>query len=148
MDPVEVVWGYEGVEDQAIAGLWAALFAWGQRRVAIQKTRALLQALVPSPYAYLQSGRPLHTLLRHRTWKPETIALVWEGLREIYGRYGGLEAFFRPYREGLWEGVAAFQAGDGPRRTGAAAICGGPLAGQCFQAALAMATLDDPKRRD
>jgi uncharacterized protein (TIGR02757 family) len=110
MDPVEVVWGYEGVEDQAIAGLWAALFAWGQRRVAIQKTRALLQALVPSPYAYLQSGRPLHILLRHRTWNPETIALMWEGLREIYGRYGGLEAFFRPYREGLWEGVAAFQA--------------------------------------
>lgn len=110
MDPVDVVWDYACEEDQAIAGLWAALFAWGKRSVSIQKTRLLLGALSPSPYAYLRSGKPLLVSLRHRTWKPETIALLWENLRELYGRYGGLQAFFGPYREDLSEGVAAFQA--------------------------------------
>ncbi len=110
LDPVEVVWGYTQPEDQAIAGLWAALFAWGRRSVAIQKTHALLQLLAPSPYAYLRRGRPLLVSLRHRTWKPETITRLWEKLQGLYSRYGSLEGFFQPYREGLWEGVAAFQA--------------------------------------
>ncbi len=110
MDPVEVVWGYACEEDQAIAGLWAALFAWGKRSVSIQKTRLLLGALSPSPYAYLRSGKPLLVSLRHRTWRPETITLLWENLQELYGRYGSLMRFFEPYRESLWEGVAAFQA--------------------------------------
>jgi len=110
LDPVEIVWGYTHPEDQAIAGLWAALFAWGRRSVAIQKTHALLQSLAPSPYAYLRTGQVLRISLRHRTWKPETITRLWEKLQELYGRCGSLAGFFRPYRESLWEGVAAFQA--------------------------------------
>ncbi len=110
MDPVEIVWEYANEQDQAIAGLWAALFAWGRRSVSIQKTRLLLKALSPSPYAYLRSEKPLLVSLRHRTWTPETIALLWDKLREFHGRYGSLQAFFRSYRENLWEGVAAFQA--------------------------------------
>ncbi len=109
LDPVEVVWSYAEKEDQVIAGLWAALFAWGRRSVVIQKVRLLLTAVSPSPYAYLQSGRALLVPLRHRTWNPETIALLWEKLREVYGQYGSLMGFFKPYRECLWEGVAAFQ---------------------------------------
>jgi len=110
MDPVEIVWEYPDERDQAIAGLWAALFAWGRRSVSIQKARLLLKALSPSPYKYLQSEKPLLVSFRHRTWTPETIALLWEKLRELYGRQESLLTFFRSYRENLWEGVAAFQA--------------------------------------
>ncbi len=110
MDPVEIVWQYADERDQAIAGLWAALFAWGRRSVSIQKARRLLEALSPSPYAHLLSEKPLLVAFRHRTWTPEAMALLWEKLRELYGRYGSLQTFFRSYRECLWEGVAAFQA--------------------------------------
>jgi len=109
IDPVEVVWEYADERDQAIAGLWAALFAWGRRSVSIQKARLLLKALSPSPYAHLRSEKPLLVSFRHRTWTPEAIALLWEKLRDLYGRHGSLHAFFCSYRERLWEGVAAFQ---------------------------------------
>lgn len=110
MDPVDIVWQYVDERDQAIAGLWAALFAWGRRSVSMQKARLLLAALSPSPYAHLWSEKPLLVSFRHRTWTPDVMALLWEKLRDLYGRYGSLKMFFRSYEENLWEGVAALQA--------------------------------------
>ncbi len=109
LDPVEVVWRYANPDDQAIAGLWAALFAWGRRQTAIQKTQQLLALMGPSPADALRENRPLFVVLRHRTWNPETIVALWQALQVIYQRYGGLQAFFRTYHDRLWEGVAAFQ---------------------------------------
>jgi len=47
--------------------------------------------------------------LRHRTWSPADITALWSVLRDLYRRYGRLEAFFYPYRQRWEEGIAAFQ---------------------------------------
>ncbi|RMF46996.1 MAG: TIGR02757 family protein [Bacteroidetes bacterium] len=108
-DPVSVVWAYAEPADQEVAGLWAALFAWGRREVAIQKARLLLESVGPHPAAALREGQPLAVSLRHRTWSPTDIAALWSTLGNLYRRYGRLEAFFYPYRQRWEEGIAAFQ---------------------------------------
>lgn len=109
LDPVSVVWEYEGLEDQEIAGLWAALFAWGRRDIAIWKARALLREFAPSPAAALRVGVPFHLSWRHRTWSPSDMALLWERLSSLYKREGNLASFFWK-RRGDWEGaIAEFQ---------------------------------------
>lgn len=108
-DPVAVVWAYQDAADQEVAGLWAALFAWGRREVALQKVRLLLQAAGPHPGAFLREGQPLQVSFRHRTWNSADIAALWEALAHLQRRYGRLEAFFYPYRHRWEEGIAAFQ---------------------------------------
>lgn len=108
-DPVSVVWEYSDPADEEVVGLWAALFAWGRREVAMQKVRLLLQAVGPHPAAALREGYPLQVSFRHRTWSPTDIAALWQALMRLYRRYGRLEAFFYPYRQRWEEGIAAFQ---------------------------------------
>ncbi|MCS7162652.1 MAG: DUF2400 domain-containing protein [Bacteroidia bacterium] len=116
-DPVEVVWEYTGPENQELVGLWAALFAWGLRRIAIQKVRALLAPLGAEPsYALRQGAVPAS--LRHRTWSPEDIQALWQVIRNLYRRYGTLANFFWRYRRNWAEGIKAFQEailGESPR---------------------------------
>ncbi|MEN2992575.1 MAG: TIGR02757 family protein [Bacteroidia bacterium] len=107
-DPVEVVWSYAGPENQELVGLWAALFAWGLRRITIQKVRTLLAPLGAEPVYALRQGATL-ACLRHRTWSPEDIQALWQVLRNFYRRHGTLANFFWRYRWDWAEGIKAFQ---------------------------------------
>lgn len=108
-DPVEVVWGYQAPEDQEIAGLWAALFAWGRREVALRKVRTLLDGLGDSPAYALRTGIPLSVSWSHRTWSPMDMQTLWERLHQIYHKEGSLRDFFWKRRRD-WEGaIADFQ---------------------------------------
>ncbi|MCX7607346.1 MAG: TIGR02757 family protein [Bacteroidia bacterium] len=108
-DPVDLVWRYSAPTDQEIVGLWAALFAWGRREVAIQKIQALLMSMGSSPFLAVREGSPLSISWRHRTWSPTDINALWRVLHGLYERFGSLQAFFWPYRRAWEEGIAAFQ---------------------------------------
>lgn len=108
-DPVEVVWRYTDAQDREIAGLWAALFAWGRREVALRKVRALLEALGDSPAYALRSGLPLSVSWSHRTWSPADMQTLWDRLRQIYQREGNLAGFFWKRRQDWESAIADFQ---------------------------------------
>ncbi|MEN3040391.1 MAG: DUF2400 family protein [Bacteroidia bacterium] len=108
-DPVEVIWAYERSEDQEIAGLWAALFAWGRREVALRKVRTLLSELGDSPSAALREGYFLQVNWRHRTWTPTDMQTLWERLKMLYQREGNLAGFFWKRRWNWEEAIAEFQ---------------------------------------
>ncbi len=108
-DPVSLVWAYTHPEDQELAGLWAALFAWGRRCVAIRKASELLSCLSPSPVEALRAGSPLGVGWAHRTWSPADMAALWEALRLIYRREGNLAGFFWRRRRDWMGAIVAFQ---------------------------------------
>lgn len=108
-DPVLLPWRYDTLEDQELAGLWAALFAWGQRAVAIRKAEQLLESLSPSPFQALRSGVPLAVSWAHRTWCPADMRALWQALRQLYAREGNLAGFFWRRREDWLGAVIAFQ---------------------------------------
>ncbi|MCX8113155.1 MAG: DUF2400 domain-containing protein [Bacteroidia bacterium] len=109
-DPVEILWQYANPLDQEIAGIWAALFAWGRREVAIRKVQALLAALGDSPAASLRAHCPLVVEWRHRTWSPLDMSILWKRLGEIYRREGSLANFFWKRRTDWEEAIAQFQS--------------------------------------
>ncbi|MDW8057673.1 MAG: TIGR02757 family protein [Bacteroidia bacterium] len=109
-DPVEIVWRYTSPSDQEIAGLWAALFAWGRREIAIRKTSMLLESLSSSPTYALQNRASLQIEWRHRTWLPQDVQLLWDRLRQIYKREGSLANFFWKRRQNWEEAIAEFQS--------------------------------------
>ncbi|MCS6790740.1 MAG: DUF2400 domain-containing protein [Bacteroidia bacterium] len=109
-DPVEKVWGYTHPRDQELVGLFAALFAWGRREVAIRKTTLLLEAIGNSPYHALHEGYFPHDFSwQHRTWRLSDVEALWRVLGRLYRKEGSLEAFFWRRRRD-WEGaIAEFQ---------------------------------------
>lgn len=109
-DPVEVVWEYSKLEDQEVAGLWAALFAWGRRSVALSKVKKLLEVVSPSPFWALFEGYCLEVEWRHRTWSPQDIKMLWERLITLYRREGSLANFFWKRRSDWESAIAEFQS--------------------------------------
>lgn len=109
-DPVEIVWRYTDPRDQELAGLWAALFAWGRREVALRKVQSLLGTLAESPSYALRSGATLQIDWRHRTWSPQDMYLLWERLKALYRAEGSLAGFFWRRRTNWIEAIAEFQA--------------------------------------
>lgn len=108
-DPVSLPWRYTALEDQELAGLWAALFAWGRREVAIRKATQLLETLTPSPAEALRAGMPLAIGWRHRTWSPVDMVALWGALRQLYRREGNLVGFFWRRRGDWVAAIIAFQ---------------------------------------
>lgn len=108
-DPVSLPWQYATLEDQELAGLWAGLFAWGRRDVAIQKASQLLESLSSSPAEALKSGVPIAVRWSHRTWSPADMAALWRVLRQLYRREGNLAGFFWRRRSDWMGAITALQ---------------------------------------
>lgn len=109
-DPVETLWRYANPRDQELAGLWAALFAWGRREVALRKVQSLLDTFADSPFYALRAGATLDLDWRHRTWSPQDMYLLWERLKALYKAEGSLADFFWRRRANWIGAIAEFQA--------------------------------------
>jgi uncharacterized protein (TIGR02757 family) len=110
-DPISVPHQFSKKEDVEIAGFFAAIMAWGQRKTTITKSRELMTMMGNQPYAFLQnaSAIELKALLhfRHRTLNGDDVLGLIEGLKMIYSHHGGLEQVvthgFR--KADAWEGL-------------------------------------------
>ncbi|HXB94539.1 MAG TPA: TIGR02757 family protein [Puia sp.] len=106
-DPISVPHAYTLRQDIEIAGFFAAVFAWGNRKTIIGKTRQLLQLMDQAPYQFVMqhTGEDLRRLLhfRHRTFNATDLLYFIAFFRHHYGRYASLEdAFLLP-----WEGTGS-----------------------------------------
>ena len=97
-DPVLIPHSYQKQQDIEIAGLWAAIIAWGQRKVAIRKCQELLNMMDHSPHDFILYHQPddLKPLLnfKHRTFNATDTLYFIRFLRHYYQQYHTLEEAF------------------------------------------------------
>ena len=71
-DPISIPHRFSKKEDSEIAGFFAAILAWGQRKTIINKCLELLQLMDNAPHAFMlhHSDEELKPLLKfkHRTF--------------------------------------------------------------------------------
>jgi uncharacterized protein (TIGR02757 family) len=103
-DPVSIPHRFSIKQDIEISGLFAAVFAWGQRKTIIAKSLELMQLMDNSPYDFVSnhSVQDLKNLekFKHRTFTPTDTLYFIEFLKRHYARHDSLEpAFLRGKKE-------------------------------------------------
>jgi uncharacterized protein (TIGR02757 family) len=103
-DPVCIPHLFTKKQDIEIAGLFAAVFAWGNRTTIIQKSKELMQRmdLAPHDFCLHHTDSDLQKLLqfKHRTFNATDLLYFIEFLQQHYSRYQSLEnAFILPVKK-------------------------------------------------
>jgi len=101
-DPIYIPHSYQKQQDIEIAGFFAAILAWGQRKTAIRKCQELLTMMDHMPHNFILHHQPsdLKPLLRfkHRTFHAtDTLYFVYF-LKQYYQQNETLESAF-------WQGM-------------------------------------------
>ena len=94
-DPISIPHSFEHPKDIEIAGFFAALFAWGNRKTIINKSVDLLDRMDNTPYEYVTQANTSSlaslTSFKHRTFNGEDILGIVKTLQSIYAKYDSLE---------------------------------------------------------
>jgi uncharacterized protein (TIGR02757 family) len=97
-DPICIPHLFSKKEDIEIAGLFAAIFAWGQRKTIINKSKELMAIMDFSPHDFIlnHSENDLKQLLnfKHRTFNDTDLLYSISALQNIYLHKNGLEDIF------------------------------------------------------
>lgn len=100
-DPVSIPHRFSKVQDIEIAGLFAALFAWGNRSSIINSCTLLLTAMDNAPYDFVRQHEPsdLKPLLSfvHRTFNATDLFWMLHFLQWHYSRHDSLEFAFAQF---------------------------------------------------
>ncbi len=111
-DPVSIPHLFTKKQDIEIAGLFAAVFAWGNRTTIIQKSKELMQLMCNSPHDFClhHSVAELKALsqFKHRTFNTTDLLYFIEFLNMHYSREGSLETAFTRHGETVEEMLAGF----------------------------------------
>jgi uncharacterized protein (TIGR02757 family) len=127
-DPVCIPHLFTKTQDIEIAGLFAAVLAWGQRVTIIRKSRELMSMMDNAPHDFVlnHTEKDLNRLLqfKHRTFNTTDTLYFIEFLRWFYRRHQSLEEAFNPgpSETTTEKGLVRFQnlffsLDDAPRRT-------------------------------
>jgi uncharacterized protein (TIGR02757 family) len=125
-DPVCIPHLFQLQQDREIAGLFAAIFAWGNRTTIINKTKELMERMDDSPYHFCRELKPasLKQLegFKHRTFTADDLFYFIDFLHRHYQQQDSLETAFFPRKgmtveEGLNHFRNYFFAADHLKRT-------------------------------
>jgi uncharacterized protein (TIGR02757 family) len=98
LDPISIPHRFSLKQDIEIAGLFAAVLAWGQRKTILKKCSELLSAMDNAPYDFVMTHEDsdLHafTSFKHRTFNATDTLYFIEWLRQYYFEYESLEKAF------------------------------------------------------
>lgn len=99
-DPISIPHRFTRRPDIEIAGFFAAVFSWGNRKTIIQKTAELMALMDEAPHAFIlgHDEKDLQSLLafRHRTFHTTDLLYFIEFFKYHYTRYESLEDAFIP----------------------------------------------------
>lgn len=99
-DPISVPKQFTKLQDIEIAGLFAAVFAWGQRKTIINKANELMQRMDNSPHDFILNHQEedLKQLLgfKHRTFNDTDLLYFVHFLKHYYSENKSLENAFLP----------------------------------------------------
>ena len=98
-DPVSIPHLFKKKQDIEIAGLFAAVLAWGQRKTIIRKCQELMNRMDNDPHNFIKHHQENDLKrfkdFKHRTYN-ETDALYFiEALKWLYSQHQSLEEVFR-----------------------------------------------------
>lgn len=97
-DPVSIPHAFKKKQDIEIAGFFAAVLAWGQRKTIIRKCRELMAMMDNDPHRFIlhHSENDLKPLLdfRHRTFNGTDALYFVEALKMLYKKHVSLEDAF------------------------------------------------------
>ncbi|SHN28471.1 TIGR02757 family protein [Cyclobacterium lianum] len=97
-DPISIPHQYSRKQDIEIAGFFAAILAWGQRKTIINKCRELMGMMDNSPYEFMlhHSEDDLKPFVhfRHRTFNDIDTLYFIDFLSRFYRKHDSLEAAF------------------------------------------------------
>jgi uncharacterized protein (TIGR02757 family) len=97
-DPICIPHLFTQQQDIEIAGLFAAVFAWGQRKTIIQKSKELLARMDHAPHAFILQHQEsdLKKLIgfKHRTFNDTDLLYFVHFLKHWYQQYASLETAF------------------------------------------------------
>ncbi|MCD8539870.1 MAG: DUF2400 domain-containing protein, partial [Leadbetterella sp.] len=128
-DPVSLPHRFTRPGDMEVAGFFAALLAWGQRKTIIAKCTELMERMDNAPHDFIvhAEGSDLRALegFRHRTFNDFDLLYIVAFLKGHYEKHPSLEAAFLEQhdpgsnvRANLTAFRNAFLAGaEGPVRT-------------------------------
>jgi uncharacterized protein (TIGR02757 family) len=98
-DPISVPHIFKKQQDIEIAGLFAAVLAWGQRVTIIRKCKELMVMMDNDPHQFIlhHQENDLKTLLsfKHRTFNTTDTLYFIEFLKWFYQQHDSLESAFR-----------------------------------------------------
>ena len=99
-DPIAIPHLFTQKQDIEIAGLFASVFAWGNRTTIINKSKELIQRMDNAPYAFIKdhSTKDLQRLkkFKHRTFNEDDLYYFIEFLHQHYLKHNSLEFAFFP----------------------------------------------------
>lgn len=97
-DPISIPHLFSKKQDIEIAGFFAAIFSWGNRKTIIQKTKQVLECMDMSPYAFCMSGDPKRLArlkdFRHRTFNETDLFYFIDFFHRHYQTSTTLETAF------------------------------------------------------
>ncbi|KPM49824.1 TIGR02757 family protein [Jiulongibacter sediminis] len=97
-DPITIPHRFRRKEDIEIAGFFAAILAWGQRKTIINKCTELFELMDNSPYEFILNHRDEDLKhfqnFKHRTFNDTDTLYFIEALKSIYNNHNGLEGAF------------------------------------------------------
>ena len=113
-DPISIPHLFAKKQDIEIAGLFAAIFSWGNRTTIINKSKELMRLMEMSPYDFClnASKEKLKKLkgFKHRTFNEDDLFYFIEFLRQHYTKHKSLEtAFFTTKGSDVESGLNNFK---------------------------------------
>lgn len=97
-DPISIPHQFSLKQDIEISGLFAAVFAWGNRKTIINKCQLLLDKMDNAPYQFIlhhtQSDLKVFSDFRHRTFNVTDLLYFISFLRFHYQQNESLESAF------------------------------------------------------
>jgi len=115
-DPISVPHRFTKLQDIEIAGFFAAIMAWGQRKTIINKANELMGLMDDAPFDFIrhhtEHDRQRFTSFKHRTLQPDDILFLVEVLQQYYQQKDSLEdafaAHMKPLDEDVYNGLTGF----------------------------------------
>lgn len=99
-DPISIPHRFTTLQDREISGFFAAIFAWGNRRIIINKTTELMQLMDNAPYQFIlqHTDNDLKRLLsfKHRTFNTTDLLYCIHFFQHHYTTHTSLEQAFFP----------------------------------------------------
>lgn len=97
-DPVSFMHAFDDKDDQALAGFFAAIMAWGRRDIVLAKVEDLMQRMDHQPAAFIRNfsdkDRSVFDGFKHRTFKPVDMFWITKTLKKIVYLHGSFEQFW------------------------------------------------------
>lgn len=102
-DPISIPHRFTLKQDVEIAGFFASIFAWGNRKMIINKTTELMQRMDHAPYAFCTDtdDQKLKSLLgfKHRTFNDTDLLYFVQFFQHHYAHYNSLEDAFAQWMQ-------------------------------------------------